>query len=1050
MKNRRTLCAILATLALASCESGPASESPSVGVSSGGSSEQPISVSSSESPISEPTSEASSDFDEEKFPLLGITIESTGPTEFFKGDTFSAKGLVVVGHYASGKRKTLDNNRLVFSGINLNKVGVQTLTITFRGHSASYQIVVLEAGDIAIEAGGFSKAVTQRGDCASRFQSPFGLVYENQPIDTSSIRIHIAYVQDGAVVEGLLPLDDSHVRLVNFSSASLGLQEAKMTVTLGDKSATATFPYSVTNAIPFINRGQSSRFIECRVDANYQGMEGALVVGTHDDANRGYSHLFKSISSALDFFRINNLESTIAKRIYVASGDYNEKLDVTDPYLSIIGEGGEVKIHSYETISSRPGLDKEEETYVLAIRETATYFKMKGISVVNDALDLEDKPESLMAVSLLCQADAADFDACSFSGIDHAVTLNHGRRRFTDCSFLGRDGMIRGNSTSDMYLRCTFTPLPNASEKTYSFLSLDGAGKGGLQDSLELCADFDGSTFAEIDNPGKYAMMITNSPYSRINFLSCSLPTYLGNTRDTLFPSGSVSNRMKSLQFGFNGDNRPSDTDEPVAHFILDNVNGRVRFPYAWDGTSPSTYAALPEIYLNFDGFSYRNDAQQTVIAHDLNLAESSEESKVNNVLSLYPVKGIHFDEAKNMTFFAKDSYFTVNVPVGSRVDVYTEELEGSRYSVHGFAEINGDAIQDTLYIYKSLAHFYATGNVGETKTMTFKAMDDSYLKFIVITPNALTSNELENPTVGYSPTPTSIFARNYKDSVYSESYYSPATIYDQFKNNLWLEFGDEGYHRRAEGGRNTHFHTSLACYDDGRSYDELTYYGDGEYWTVYALTGGHGGTIQGDVVANYYGQTGNGIPFDTGDDVFNSVWIVYQFNAADDKGVPMSPASDRLAWVRNLWISGSAPRDYRSSNEGYHDFSAANLYDDASDHELILDDSVSSSGYTVSTGETRTCKYDISSGGLRLEGQIEYRIKPNSSLSGGQAVIRAKKGSSLSARAGEATNALQPASYSTPDYDYFEIAIPEGDNRTISLIPGETGATLFSYDLKY
>lgn len=1065
MKKRRTLTlSTLVLLTMTSCvqvrpvsrESSTTNPIDSMTPSSSGSESLEPSISDEQSSTNSseesnlPTSEDNSS-PEDRFPLLGIAVESPGPTQFFRGDAFSANGLVVIATYANGAKVKIDNNRLIFSGIDLSKAGVQTLTITYMDKTASYQIAVLDAKGLSIEVGGFDKKANQRGECASNFTTPFGLVYQNKALDTSNIRIHVSYEQDGSVIEGSLPIEDSHVRLVNFTSESLGQQEAKISVKAGSSSAEASFPYSVTNALPYINRGKDGRYIECRVDPAYEGMEGAIVVGTKENAARGYSHQFKKISRALDFIRLNNIEKNVAKNIILAPGDYNEKVDVTEPFVSIIGKKGETKIHSLETISSRPGLEKAEETYVLAVRDSATYFHMEGVSLANDALDIEEKGEELFATSLLCQADCATFLDCAFSGVDQAVILHHGRRQFKQCDFVGRNVILRGTSTSDLFSLCNFTPIQNTTEKTFDFLALDGAGSGGLKDALELCATFDSCIFNELENSGKYALSTTDSPYTRINFLGCIFPpdhAIFGESIDTFFPSGAYPNTMESIHFGFyHCNNVPQNVKEDINKGPFDKVNGNVVFPYEWNGwDKPNRYEDDPSIYLNFDGFSYRSDAQQTVLAHDLNLPESEEEAKVNDVLSLYPVKGIHFDEEKDMTFFAKDSYLRVNVPVGSRVELYSEIKEGSRYTHQGFAKVDGEAIHETYYIYRPVATFYANGNVGEMSTMTFKAMGDSYLKFIVITPNAMTSDEVENPTVNHRCFPTSMYVCNYVDSVYPEQNFTPKTIFSPFRDNIWLEYGNDGYTCHVASGYNKHVHASLIYNYDGYAYDELEY-SDSEDWYLVGLTGGKGGTIHGDVLQQYYNITGNGINFYSGSSTFQSIWLGYLFDENGDSKVSLEPSENTLAWRRMLWISYSAPKDYRSTLPGSYDFTAANQFDDASDHEFILEDYTRSAGYSISTGDSRVCAYDSVNGGLRLEGAIEYRWKLHSLLKGGKLVVKAKKGSSLSARLGEATSALSPAAYSTPDYDYFEYAIPQDGDNTLAIFPGEAGATLYNFE---
>lgn len=1040
MKRRFILVGAAALLTLAGC--GIQVDLPGSSASSASSSSQSSAAPSSSSDSSSSSSEESID----SHALVRISVKTPGPVVFFKGETFSADSLVVLAHYGDGSEKVLDNNRLVFSGINLNKTGLQTLTIEYNGCTTAYQISVFEATNLSISVGGFSKALTQRGESASAFIDPFGLTYQDKPIDTSSIKVNLSYQDGDAAVSGVLPLDDPRVHLSNFSAAALGQQTAKITIKVGEKEICESFCYSVTNAIPYINRGPESRYVELRVDNAYEGMDGAVTVGTHADAKRGYSHQFKTIRSALDFIKLNRFEKNVSKKIYIAAGDYQEKLDVVEPFVSLIGEGAGVKIHSFETIGTRNGLESAEETYVLAVREDAYFFKMENIGVINDASLAEVQPDPIPAAALLCQTDRAKFTQCSFSGVDHSVILHHGRRNFVNCSFTGRDEMLYGHFSADKFTGCHFKPLVNATENAYDLFRFDGAGNNGLSEWLELNALFDACSFEIPDNVGKYVFSTVDMAYSRIDFAACTFAGVLGNSRDTLFPSGTYSNLMYGIHFGTDTPiNEAADLDSLTGQDIFGTNNGRFRFNEKWDGEIETIYDHYDHIFLNFDGFSYRGDAQQTVISHDLDLPLSPEETRINDALSLYSTTGIHYDKEKNMTFFAKDSYLKIRVPVGARVDFYSEVKEGNRYAIDNFAKINGSAPQDTLHIYRSPAHFYATGKIGEMVEMTFKAMGDSYLSFITIVPEVLKSEEIEDPSVDYHADPTGFYVRIYNDN-YMGSFKDCTRIFGPMENRIGIEFKPDGYHRLVDEGYNKHVHASLGYTYDRGSYDDIDW--SEQWWTTHLL-GGKGGDINGDVVQQYYhGHDDQDLNWQLGSNSYQGVWLVYLFEPSDEKYAPMDTSDDRIAWRRIFWVADGAEKAYRTTREGHYDFTPANLYNDASNHEFILEDNLTSAGYTLSTGDTRVCAHDHVHSGLRLEGQIEYHVKLHDDLLGGKFKIRALKGSTLNVKMGENVTSLAPSSSSSLDFDIFEFDIPADQGNDFVFFPGGSGATVFNYEL--
>ena len=145
--------------------------------------------------------------------MIGLKLKTSGPTTFFLGESFSARGLEVVAEYDQGKEKTVPLGDLVFSGINMNKTGKQTLKIAYQGFEVSYPITVVEATGISLRFGGFDKGLTQRGETSSRILPTFGLYYVDQPIDLSVIQVSLSYidVETGKAATTALSLDDGRV-----------------------------------------------------------------------------------------------------------------------------------------------------------------------------------------------------------------------------------------------------------------------------------------------------------------------------------------------------------------------------------------------------------------------------------------------------------------------------------------------------------------------------------------------------------------------------------------------------------------------------------------------------------------------------------------------------------------------------------------------------------------------------------------------------------------------------------------------------------------------
>ena len=1028
MKKSTSILLLMSALLLSACGgAAPATLS---------SSSEDVSSSQSESASSEQSVPASSEETPEETHVIGLTLKKSGPTTLFLGESFSARGLEVVAEYDDGREKGVSLGDLVFSGIRMDKTGTQTLKIDYEGFTVSYPITVLEATGISLRFGGFDKKLTQRGEPASRALPTFGLYYVNQPIDRSVIQVVLSYidVETGKEATTALSLDDPHVLLEGFSTTAVGSHVAKITVNAGNQTASESFAYEVTNALPFINRSAQGRFIECRVDSAYQGMEGAVGQGTHENADKGHYHAFKTIGDAVSFLSSANLEESVMKRIYVAAGDYAEKLDIDLPYVSLIAEGGEVKIHSGDLLGSRFQLDRGEETYVLAIRENATNFSMTGVSVVHDASGAAAKEDATPAVSLLCQADKSRFENCRFAGVDEALTLHFGRKLFVNCSFLGRDKMIKGTYGADFFQGCTFNVLPNVSPSRYSVLSLAGASDKGQSESLELSARFTGCNFTGGEDAGLYCLSQIDSAYVSMDFLDSTLAPFFGGSREELFPDGKFPSAIRSAHLGSNNALNGVTLDSPKEMDIHGYHNGHLYFAEDWDGQIHPYFSGNRSTYLNFDAFSRSDEGLQTVMSPSLSMEAGSEQKEINSILSLNPVGGIRYDAEQGLTAFEKGSTLTIQVPNGARVDFYSKIPSNARWTTRGFARIMGNIKEDIKYVYKDVAHFYATGKEGEMTSMTFRAEGLSYLRFIVIVPDVLTCDEIEDREYEYKPKMTGMYVRNYKNDFRNKGTVTLENIYSQFGYSIGYEYEEDGFHHVTDingSYGNYYVHTTLA--ENGKYVND--WYGESGWSALSAVDG----SIWYDVMEQFDGKPSKMI-WHSG--TSNRLELIYLSESLYDKGY--EAWNKRLFWwAAPIWFQGAYDRYYCAKAPGTYGLEACNLYDGDLVNKDFIDES-----HVEATGDEHSATMD-ERGYLQLSGQCAFGFRTNEDLRGGKAIVKTVKGSSLTATVNDQPVDLTPSPYSTPDFDYFELTLPEEEDGTVKLYPGEGGASLVSYELR-
>ena len=112
---------------------------------------------------------------------------------------------------------------------------------------------------------------------------------------------------------------------------------------------------------------------------------------------------FKSSQQALDFLGMQENLDSVRKNVYIASGTYEEKLEITLPYVSLIGLGG--ANNTIITWDSVFGIEDEggfshvtDSTQTVAVRESAINCIIDGISITKPGiiLGLEITVESLI------------------------------------------------------------------------------------------------------------------------------------------------------------------------------------------------------------------------------------------------------------------------------------------------------------------------------------------------------------------------------------------------------------------------------------------------------------------------------------------------------------------------------------------------------------------------------------------------------------------------------------------------------------------------------
>ena len=165
------------------------------------------------------------------------------------------------------------------------------------------------------------------------------------------------------------------------------------------------------------------------VDSQYTGADGAEVDGIPT---------YSTISAAVAAVPADNTERKV---ILVLAGSYEERLVVTSPYISLVGEDREeTLVHCYPgalgaNYEAGGDMDKRCAAY---IQKTAKGFTAENISFANDYVySTADGKSNKSADALRCDADASEFVNVKFSSVQDTLYMGAGHQYYSKCRIEG-------------------------------------------------------------------------------------------------------------------------------------------------------------------------------------------------------------------------------------------------------------------------------------------------------------------------------------------------------------------------------------------------------------------------------------------------------------------------------------------------------------------------------------------------------------------------------------------------------------------------------------
>ncbi len=199
----------------------------------------------------------------------------------------------------------------------------------------------------------------------------------------------------------------------------------------------------------------NSSEINMIVDASYEGEDGANV-----DGIPAYSTVQAAVNAAAQNASVQrSAERTV---IFIKNGDYEERLVVSVPNISLIGESEEgVRIHCYPA-----NLHPDDSGYEAGgdmnlrcatyITSDAAGFSAENMTFANDyEYGTNDGKTNKSADALRCDADGASFVNVTFSGVQDTLYIGDGNVYFYKCRIEGLiDFIYSGDTAKALFEDC--------------------------------------------------------------------------------------------------------------------------------------------------------------------------------------------------------------------------------------------------------------------------------------------------------------------------------------------------------------------------------------------------------------------------------------------------------------------------------------------------------------------------------------------------------------------------------------------------------------------
>jgi pectate lyase/pectin methylesterase-like acyl-CoA thioesterase len=238
---------------------------------------------------------------------------------------------------------------------------------------------------------------------------------------------------------------------------------------------------------------------------NYDYVVDASFTGTDGDKDANGIPQYKTVAAAIAAVPSGNSSSKV---ILVRNGDYNEKLNISTPYISLIGEDS-VNTRIYYAVSEEnKNKEADNSRYAVTINKAATGFSAENICIEN-AWEYTGTYSNESAEAIYCEASNAVFVGVRLMSYQDTIQSKDNTMYLLRCYVSGNVDYMWGQRTKVLFDDCDFEFRYNAN-KNSGYYTAYGPGSQAIYNNCRFYAESNcGGTKYYLGRPYQLATAVT-------------------------------------------------------------------------------------------------------------------------------------------------------------------------------------------------------------------------------------------------------------------------------------------------------------------------------------------------------------------------------------------------------------------------------------------------------------------------------------------------------------------------------------------------------------